>query len=499
MKAIHTHDLTPTSILSKTEKDFIYNGLDCCVTLEVLEAIEPQLDNLTRAVYEFEKALQGPILEMNMHGVLVDLEERDRLIAHYNAQITRLEAQLRRLVSDGLGTSLNNWRSPDQIKALLYAYMGLPAVKTRGKVTANRDALEKLEASYLDARPIISHLLLLRDLSKKVGVLKTRIDPDHRIRTSFSIAGTVTGRLASSFSEFGESGSNLQNIEQRLRRIFIADPGMKFAYIDKEQAESRLVGAIEWNLFQDGRYLDACESGDLHTSVCKLAWKDLAWTGDLKADRAVAEQPFYRQHGFRHMAKVLGHGTNYAGQPFTMAQHTKIDRSIISEFQQVYFAAFPAHERWHERVKQDLWSHGNLVSLTGRRRWFFGRRNDPEVQRAAIAFDPQGSVGDILNRDMLNVWRLGICQLLLQVHDAILVQYPEAEEDTILPKILGAMQTPTELAFGRQLIIPNEAKVGWNWAEFDDNNPDGLRKYRGGDERKRSRQPKTSILDRRFY
>src|SRR6516165_6883191 len=85
---------------------------------------------------------------------------------------------------------------------------------------------------------------------------------------------------ASLLSDFG-TGTNLQNIEDRLRSVFVADKGMKFAYVDLEQAESRLVGAIEWNLFRDGTYLDACESGDLHTSVCRLAWGSAVnWTGD---------------------------------------------------------------------------------------------------------------------------------------------------------------------------------------------------------------------------
>jgi DNA polymerase I-like protein with 3'-5' exonuclease and polymerase domains len=126
-----------------------------------------------------------------------------------------------------------------------------------------------------------SHILALRDIAKKIGVLKTSIDPDGRMRTSYNIAGTTTGRFSSSLSDFG-TGGNLQNLEERLRRPFVADPGMKFAYIDLEQAESRLVGAIEWNLFGDGRYLDACESGDLHTSVCRLAWTELPWTEILK-------------------------------------------------------------------------------------------------------------------------------------------------------------------------------------------------------------------------
>ncbi len=499
MRAIKTHELGPLTMpASETEKLWIYNGLDCCVTAEVLEAIKPQLDNQTRATYEFEKSLMAPVLEMKLRGILVDQTERDRMIKEMSADVRHMEENLLCILRDGIGRDIN-WRSPKQLKELLYGTLALPPIKKRNskgqyEPTVNRDALEQLDA-YFYAQPIVSHILGLRDLNKKIGVLKTGIDSDGRMRTSYNIAGTTTGRFSSSLSDFG-TGTNLQNIEERLRRVFVADPGMKFAYIDLEQAESRLVGAIEWNLFNDGRYLDACESGDLHTTVCRLAWSGLSWVGDIKRDREVAEQPFYRQHSYRHMAKVLGHGTNYNGKPYTMAKHTKLDAKLIAEFQSKYFSAFPSHQRWHAHVASTLYQFGNLSTLSGRRRWFFGRRNDDATIREAIAYDPQGSVGDILNRGMLNVWRLGICQLLLQIHDAILIQYPEADEDKILPLVLSAIKIPIPLNNNRTLIIPSEAQTGWNWAKASKDNPDGLRGYKGNDSRKRQRQPQTSQLAR---
>src|SRR5438093_12127542 len=115
-------------------------------------------------------------------------------------------------------------------------------------------------------------------------MLKTEIDPDGRIRTSYNIGGTTTGRLSSSFSEFG-TGTNLQNIEEFLRSIFIADEGYKLAYFDAEQGESRCVGWIDWNLFKEGRYMDACEIADIHTSIAQRCWPRRSATGDLKSDK----------------------------------------------------------------------------------------------------------------------------------------------------------------------------------------------------------------------
>jgi DNA polymerase-1 len=198
------------------------------------------------------------------------------------------------------------------------------------------------------------------------------------------------------------------------------------------------------------------------------------------------------------MAKVLGHGTNYNGQPHTMAEHTKLDSKLIAEFQQKYFAAFPSHKRWHEKVAEELRRNGYLDTITGRRRWFFGKRTDPDTIRQAIAYDPQGSVGDILNRGMLQVWRENICQLLLQIHDAILIQYPEDQEDQIIPRVMDLLKVPIELNFGRTLVIPCEAKVGWNWASYSEENIDGLTKWYGADQRKRRRPPPPK-LDHGFY
>lgn len=498
MKTIKTHELTVLNTpQSETEKLWLYNGLDCCVTAEVFDVIEKQLDNQTRATYEFSKSLQAPVLEMKLRGIKVDFQLRDQVIKEYEGQIAKLEQGLRWIIEDGIGLVGMNWRSPKQLKELFYGTLGLAPIKKRNakgfyEPTVNRDALEQLDA-YFNAQPLISHILGLRDIAKKVAVLRTSIDRDGRMRTSYNIAGTNTGRFSSSLSDFG-TGTNLQNIEDRLRSAFVADAGHKLAYIDLEQAESRLVGAIEWNLFHDGTYLDACESGDLHTAVCRLAWgSQIQWTGDIRKDRALAEAPFYRQHSYRHMAKVLGHGTNYNGKPFTMAKHTKLDTKLIAEFQQKYFAAFPSHQRWHMHVASQLLQYGQLTTLTGRRRWFFGRRNDDATIREAIAYDPQGSVADILNRGMLSVWRTRLVQLLLQVHDAILVQYPESEEQRILPIILKAIEQPVELNFGRTLLIPSEAKVGWNWATYSNDNPDGLKKWEGTDGRKRQRQAPTEL------
>lgn len=466
--------------MGEMDKQWTYNGLDCCVTHEISAVLKEQLDDVTRETYNLRFALQAPVLEMNLRGILIDTDERDMLLVELGQRSYRLGKQLDRILEEGVGTSVK-WSSPKQLMELFYGVLGIPPVRRRNSngemvPTVNRGALEKL-TNYFVAQPIINHILALREIQKKFGVLKTRIDADNRMRTSFNIAGTETGRFSSSMADL-ETGTNLQNIEESLRRIFVSDKGMKLGNVDLEQAESRVVGAICWNLFGDGAYLDACESGDLHTQVAKGIMPNLGWTGDKDQDRAEADRPYYRQHSLRYMAKRLGHGSNYMGQAATMAFHSKMPVKIIKDFQEAYFTQFPAIKRWHQWVEDELKMKGNLTTLMGMRRWFFGRRNDQDTIREAVAFEPQSVSVEILNRIMLNLWRANCCQLLLQVHDSILFQYPEEQEDTVIPKVLECFNYPIRLRGDRMMTIPAEIKTGWNWAPKSEENPRGLDKWR---------------------
>ena len=501
MKIIETNKLTPDSLPTYDEQLHVYNGLDCCVTLEIFEVLDKQLDNVSRNTYNFSLALQAPILEMNMAGVLVDHYEKNRLIEAYEREQTLVRANLDKIILGAFDDRINP-ASPADLTRLFYAVMGLPPVRKRKPdgsygTTTNREALEKLSA-YLIAEPIIAHILLLRDLGKRISFLRTGIDADGHMRTSFNIAGTNTGRLSSALSDFG-TGTNLQNIERRLRRVFIAKPGYKFANIDLEQADARNVGALLINFFYKhpayaagcSAYLDACESGDLHTAVCRMAWTELPWNGDQKHDRAIADGKAYRDLSYRDLAKKLGHGTNYYGQPATMARHTKVDRAAIELFQRRYFEAFPHIRYWHDRTRSELQLSGSLTTPFGRRRRFFGRRDDDSTLREAIAYEPQSMTADEIDTGLLKVWRADLAECLIQVHDSILFQYPAHLENQILPQLIAAIETPITLANGRQFTVPAEAKIGWNWADFDDknplDNPDGLMKFRGNDERVRAK------------
>ena len=498
LRIIRTHETKPNSVTDPQEREWIYNGLDCAVTMEVLEALVPQLDPCTSRTYSFSKALQGPALEMRLRGVLVDNLRKAEVIEEYFERIDHLERNLDRLVWEGLEISDFNWRSPAHLRNLFYEVLEIPPVRRGGKPTVSRDALEKLNG-YFIARPFVMHITEMRDLGMKIKVLKQEVDKDGRIRTSYNIAGTSTGRFSSSFSEFG-TGGNLQNVEESLRSIFVADTGYKFAKFDAKSGESYCVGAIEWNLFHDGRFLDAVESGDIHTYVARLVWPDLGWTSNPERDRTIADGKFYRHLSYRDMCKKAGHGSNYGGKAPRIAEETKLPVGLISNFQSKYHAAFPAHIRWHSWVASELRRRGCLISLTGRKRWFLSRRTEPSTIREAIAYDPQGSLADIVNTAMLQIWRwihrenLPI-HLMMQEHDALTFMYPEAMESQIIPELQSRLIVPITLAHNRILRIPYDCQTGWNKGKCHaTNNPDGLKDWAGSDQRRRT--PQVSLLDR---
>lgn len=505
-RIIDTATLTPEvmNALSGDDSYWVYNGLDVCVTEEVLQACLPMLDNTTSSTYAFSRALQAPVLEMMMRGLLVNQTKRMTVIREFETKLEQLESQLMFILTEGIGVPATfNWRSPKQLGHLLYDIMQLPVQRKRNAngifaPSTDRAALEKL-SGYFIAEPVINYMLALRDLGKSLGFLRTGIDPDGRMRTNINIAGTNTGRWASSESDYG-TGTNLQNVTSSLRSVFVADPGMKFCNMDLEQADSRNLGALVWDTFYDkygpdaaGKYLDACEAGDLHTQVCKMCNPQLPW--GTEPDRAIADRIFYRGKSYRDGSKVLGHGSNFLGQPRTMAKHTKFPEPDVKLFQQNYFNAFPLIPGYHKHVAYQLKNFSFLTTLYGRRRFFFGRPDDASTLREAVAYSPQSMTADEINTGILNIWRANKVQLLIQVHDSILFQYPEELEDEIVPWALEALKAPLELRGGRKFVVPTEAMTGWNWGYYsEDKNPDGLKKWKGHDSRVREdRDIKLSI------
>lgn len=492
---IDTAGLTPATPMTPGDRHQVYCGLDSAVTLEVHQQLS-QLFNQPPEIYNFERALQAPYLEIMQRGFAVDQQARYHATVQTTARIAALEGQLNSF-AEAIWDKGVNPRSPKQLRTFFYEKMGLPeqwiSQKGERKLSMNREVLEKLE-NYVYARPIISTILTIRELAKQLEVFETEIDSDGRFRTSYNIAGTETGRPSSSSNAFG-TGGNAQNIASQLRYVFVADPGFKLCVIDLEQVEARDVGFFCGCLFNDWSYLNACESGDLHTNNAKRIWPELAWRGDKTLDRAIADGNFYRDFSYRDMAKRGSHLSNYSGTAWTASRALKVPQAIMEEFQARYILgrrehfdkragklqlavepAFPCIPRWWQWTATQLQTTHLLVTPFGRRRHFFGRPGDDTTLREAIAFLPQSTTADRMNLGLWKVWRqMPQVQLLAQTYDSITFQYPEASNEAdIISRALQLIRVQLKAPNGRSYIVPGEAKIGWNWgARHDDSKPLG--------------------------
>jgi len=512
---IHT-DKIDYNTLDGEEQGWVYNALDCCMTHEVNDALVEKNADYAAASYNFVRAMMGPAMHMSFRGCLIDTNKRGELIRQLEAEKEKYTKRVQRMVAVFWRDDFNP-ASPDQLKTLLYTVMNVKAeykwdsaTKSR-KISTDKNALENIDkGGWFYPRPIVKHVLKIRDLGKKIGVLKTGIDEDGRMRTAYNVSGTETGRWSSKENNF-KTGTNLQNITNELREMFIADEGWKMAYLDGEQAESRLV-AYESG---DENYIAACEGGDLHTYVTRMVWPKLKWglETDHEHNREVAEQKFYKHWSYRDMAKRLGHGTNYIGSAYQMAKHIHVEKKIVEDFQDIYLnRAFPGIAQWHQTTATLLQTQGYLDTPFGRRRYFFSRLDSEDTLKEAIAYVPQSTIGEWLN---LALWRMwyhmdlhgnGDFQCMMQVHDAVLVHYKDIShkfQQDILAKACAYMEFPIKAKYGTFIIPANVEGVGWNWRKYKEGtNNDGLLGLKKDEatNRKRTRSTKeaTSVLARRL-
>ncbi|NJL70370.1 MAG: hypothetical protein HC888_01570 [Candidatus Competibacteraceae bacterium] len=194
----------------------------------------------------------------------------------------------------------------------------------------------------------------------------------------------------------------------------------------------------------------------------------------------------------RRNGKIFVTGnTNYMGKPKSIAERTHIALSVVEAFQPRYFAGFPLIPLWQQKTIEEIRTTGTLITPYGRRRHFYGRGDDSETWRQAIAYRPQSMTGEQIDRGITQLWRgMPEAQLLIQVHDSILFQVPYAQHEELVPRALELLRFPVELKHGRMFEVPLEAKTGYNWGNrFDDkktgkvDNEWGLAKWKGKDTR----------------
>lgn len=225
----------------------------------------------------------------------------------------------------------------------------------------------------------------------------------------------------------------------------------------------------------------------MHTYVTRLVWPDLPWTGDLKRDKVIAKQnPEWDQapgHDLRFQSKRIQHGSNFGLTPAGISMIAKIPMKAAAAAQRNYFRGFPNIPAWQDKVAGMVREQEPLVNPLGRKIRLFGRPWDGHTIKQGLAFLPQSTVADIINVGVWRIWNEldepgeDIVELLAQVHDAILFQYP-IDRDDLVKRAISLMKVPVPVVdiFGKLRIaeVETEAAIGLNWGKQSKDNPDGL-------------------------
>lgn len=458
---------------------FTYNGMDSAVTKEVAEELEKEMKDfgVDKFYHEFVHPLALTMMKISSRGILVDEKLRASAAQEYKDKIAEEQAMLDKAVGREI-----NVNSPKQMMEWLYGDLKLPKQeKLRSKAgegeeeaksTTTTDSATLQKFVRETGNQSIGLVVSIRERRKILSTyLEPAIDGDGRIRTTFSVAGTKSGRLSSSETIFG-TGLNLQNVPKGIaRRMYIPDPGRVFVQADLSQAEARVVA---W-LARETRLMDVfLGGGDIHRKNAATIF------GKVEADVTSNE---------RQLAKKVVHASNY-GMGIRRFQEVcfeevglELSFADTKKLMNQYHAKFPGIHKWHLEVQAQIRKNRTLVTPHGRKRMFFGFLGD-ELFKEAYSYVPQATVVDHLNRGLIEfeemTSRLGAglgAEALLQVHDSILIQCPPQRVAEVIELTKKCVGEGLEIE-GMFCPIPLDFQVGRNWDEKSSENPLGLEKMK---------------------
>jgi uracil-DNA glycosylase family 4 len=433
---------------------FRYNATDAVVTYECAMKIYNEMKefNVVDFYYEHMHSLITPLMDISSIGVRVDTERKKRSIKEMQQRLEEYQVKLESLVGHEL-----NVNSPKQMKGWLYDELKLkPKFKLRKDkgektISADEDALEDLyKESGNEALKIV---LDIREARKLLSTyLEVKYDREgglERARTSYLITGTETGRLSSRETVYG-TGTNMQNIPKGIvRQIFIPDEGKVFVNADLSQAEARVVA---W-LAQEDRLIQVFrDGGDIHSrNAAKIFRK-------AEVDVTASE---------REIAKRVIHASNYGMGPITFSRQAGVKVVEAKRLLNAYFAEFPRIKLWHMSIDNQLRNTRTLVTPLGRRRTFFNRW-DESLKKEAYAYIPQSTVADLLNMGLRRLYAryLGTdVEVLLQIHDAVLLQVPIKKVSEIAQEVKNILTIPLTINH-REMVIPVDISTGNTWNDL---------------------------------
>ncbi len=462
------HDLTPLKGLVGTGKsliafaevpperarDFAAERADAVLRLHMLLKARLVRNKMTAFYETIERPLVPVVAAMESEGIKVDRAALAELSRDFARRIADIEQAIYRAVGNDF-----NIGSTKQLGGVLFEKLQLPGGK-KGKTGAyGTDASILEELAPLHEVP--GHVLEWRQLTKLkstyADALAEEIDRETgRVHTSYALAVAATGR-------FSSNNPNLQNIPirteegRRIRRTFIAEPGNLLLSADYSQIELRLAAHVA----------DVPE--------LKQAFRDDVDIHALTASQVFGVPLAQMDANTRRRAKAINFGIIYGISPFGLGQQIGVPPSEAGAYIRAYFDRFPAIRAYMERIKTDCRSTGYVETIFGRKCFIPGIRDANPARRAgaerqAINAPLQGSAADIIKRAMARIPAALAreklrARMLLQVHDELLFEAPEAEVEHTAQVVKAVMEGAC--APHCELSVPLVVETGWarNWDE----------------------------------
>jgi DNA polymerase I len=450
-KAMFTHEATPIA------RAAAYVPEDADVILRLWQAFKPRMaaEHVTSVYETLERPLPHVLSRMERRGISIDRDVLARLSNEFGKEQAELEQQINKIA----GTQVNPG-SPKQLGDILFGQLGLPGgTKTKtGQWSTGARALEELaEQGHKLPQVILDWRQVSKLRSTYTEALPNYVNREtQRVHTSYALAATSTGRLSS-------SEPNLQNIPirtedgRKIRKAFIAAPGMKLISADYSQIELRLLAEVAHvpslrKAFQDGIDIHAMTASEMFGVPVK----------DMPAD-------------VRRRAKAINFGIIYGISAFGLAAQLGIDRSEAGDYIKKYFERFPGIRDYMEESKAFCREYGYVLTLFGRKCHYPDiKASNPSIrafnERAAINARLQGSAADIIRRAMTRIEaelaaaKLS-AQMLLQVHDELVFEAPDKEVADTIALVREVMEGAPHPAIALNVPLKVDARAAGNWDE----------------------------------
>jgi DNA polymerase-1 len=439
------------------EKAARYAAEDADITLRLWRTLKPRLaSERVSTVYEtLERPLVSVLARMERHGISIDPEALSQLSGDFGRKAAALESDIQKLAGEPL-----NPGSPKQLGDILFGKFGLPGgTKTKtGAWSTGARALDDLaEQGHELPRRILEWRQVAKLRSTYTEALPLHLNAKtKRVHTSYALASTTTGRLAS-------SEPNLQNIPirteegRKIRRAFIASPGHKLLSADYSQIELRLLAEIAGIEALRKAFR---EKLDIH-----------AMTASEMFGVPIAGMP----SDVRRRAKAINFGIIYGISAFGLGNQLGIEREEAGAYIRRYFERFPGIRDYMEESKAFAKKNGYVLTLFGRKCHYPDITNpNPSIrsfnERAAVNARLQGTAADIIRRAMVRMdaalakERLS-ARMLLQVHDELVFEMREDEVEATMPVIRKVMEDAPFPALSLSVPLAVDARAASNWDE----------------------------------